>query len=59
MIFNIVVDAVVRAFPDVVCGPQEAQHSLVWAAGWKNLIFYANDVRIVGRYHEWVQDALP
>ena len=28
MIFNIVVDVVVRAVLDVVCGPHEAQHGL-------------------------------
>ena len=39
IIFNIVVDAVVRAVLDVVCGLQEAQHSLGWAAGDRNLIF--------------------
>ena len=48
MIFNIVVDAVVRAVLYVVCGPQETQHSLGWAAGGQNLIFYANDGRIAG-----------
>ena len=52
MVFNVAVDAVVRAFLDIVCGPQEAQHSLGWAAGESNLIFYANDDRIAGRYHE-------
>ena len=29
-----------------------------WVAGERNLFFYADDVRIAGRYHEWVQDAL-
>ena len=33
MIFNIVVDAVVRAVLVVVCGPQEAQHGMGWATG--------------------------
>ena len=33
IIFNIVVDAVVRAVLDVVCGTQEDQHGLGWAAG--------------------------
>ena len=58
MIFNIVVDAVVRAVLDMVCRPQEAHHGLGWAAGERNLIFYANDGRIAGRDHVWVQDAL-
>ena len=57
MIFNIVVYAVVRAVLDEVCGPQEAQHRLGWATGGRNLVFYNNGGRIVGRYHEWVQDA--
>ena len=39
MIFNIVVDAVVRAVLDVVCGPQEALHGLGWAAGERNVVF--------------------
>ena len=58
MIFNIVVDVVVRAVLDVVCRPQEAQHGLVWAAGDSNLISYADNERIAGQYHEWVQDVL-
>ena len=56
--FNVVVELVVRAVLDLVCGPQEAKHGLGWAAGERNVIFYADDVRIAGRYHEWVQDAL-
>ena len=58
MIFNIVVDAVVRAVLYVVFGPQEAQHGLGWAAGGRNVMFYTNGVRIAGQDHEWVQDAL-
>ena len=58
MIFNIMVDAVVRVVLDGACRPQEAQHSLGWAAGDRNTIFYADDGRIAGRDHEWVQDAL-
>ena len=45
------VDVVVWAVMDVVCGPQEAQHGLGWAVGERNLIFYADDGRIAGRYH--------
>ena len=52
MIFNIVVDEVVRAVLDVVYGPQEAKHGLGWAAGESNLILYAEDVRIVGQDHQ-------
>ena len=58
MIFNIVVDAVLQAVPDVVCGLQEAQHDLGWAAGERKVIFYAENGRISGRDHEWVQDEL-
>ena len=29
-----------------------------WAAEERNLMLYANDVRIAGRDHEWVQSAL-
>ena len=39
MIFNIMVDVVVRAVLDVVCGHQEAQHGLGLAAGERNIIF--------------------
>ena len=58
MIFNIMVDAVVRAVLDGSCRPQEAQHSFGWAAGDRNVIFYADDGRIAGWDHGWVQDAL-
>ena len=51
MIFNTVVDAVVRAVLDVVCEPQEAEHGLVWATGERNVIFYTDDGRIAGRDH--------
>ena len=30
-----------------------------WAAGERKPIFYADNGRIGGRYHIWVQDALP
>ena len=29
-----------------------------WAAGERNLVFYADENRIVRRDHEWVQDTL-
>ena len=48
----------VRAVLDEVCGTQEAQHGSGWAAGERNVIFYADDGRIAGRYHKWVHDAL-
>ena len=31
---------------------------MVWAAGERNLVFYADDRRVVGRDHIWAQDAL-
>ena len=43
---------------EVFCGPQEARHGVGWAAGERNLIFYADDGRIGGRDHIWVKDAL-
>ena len=58
IIFNIVVDAVVRETLEVVCAPQEARNGMGWAAGERNLIFYADGERISGRDHIWVQDAL-
>ena len=39
MIFNIVVDAVVRAVLGVVCRPQVVQHRMGWAAVEQNLVF--------------------
>ena len=47
-IFNIVVDEVVRAALQEVCGPQEAQHGFVWVTGEHNILFYADDGRIAG-----------
>ena len=58
MIFNIMVDAVVQAVLEEACSPQEANNGMGWVVGDRNLIFYADDGRIVGRYHEWLQDAL-
>ena len=48
MIFNIVVDAVVRAVLDVVCQHQEYQHVLVWAAGERNVVFMLAMARYQG-----------
>ena len=42
----------------LVCSPPEAHHGMRWAAGKRNLFFYADDGRIAGRDHECVQDAL-
>ena len=58
IIFNIVMVAVARSVLDVVCSPQEAQYRLGWAAGKINLVFYADNGRIAGRDHKWVQDIL-
>ena len=44
---------------EVVCVTQEARNEMGWAAGERNLIFYADGGRIDGRYHIWVQYALP
>ena len=58
MILNIVVDAVVQAVLEEVCSLQESQHGMGWEVGESNIVFYADDRRISGRDHEWVQDAL-
>ena len=29
---------------------------MFWAMGERNLVFYANNGRIEGQYHEWLQD---
>ena len=58
MIFNIVVDVLVRAVLDVVWGPQEVEHGLVCTAGERNVIFYADNCRIGGWDYEWVQYSL-
>ena len=39
MIFNIVVDAVIRAVLDVVCVPKEPKHRLAWLTGERDNIF--------------------
>ena len=58
MMFNIVVDEMVSAKLEVVCGPQEARHGMGWATRERNLIFYADDGRIVRRDHICVQEAM-
>ena len=58
VIFKIVMDAVVRAVLDEVCGTQDSQHRLVYFAGERKLVFYANNGMIAGRDHEWVQNIL-
>ena len=49
------VDAVVRANLQDICGPQEAQHGFGWSTGEHNICFYADYGRIVGRDPIWVQ----
>ena len=58
MVYNILVDVVVRATLELVYGPQEARHGMGWAAGKQNLIFYADNGSIVGKNKIWVQEAL-
>ena len=52
----IVVDVVVQEVCDVVCIPKKAQHGMEWAAGNRNPVLYADDGRIEGQDHDWVQD---
>ena len=58
MIFNTVMDAVIREVIEEVFGPLESNHIMVWAVGERNLVFYADDRRIAGRDPDWVQEAL-
>ena len=58
VIFNIFVGVLVQAVLAEVFGPQEAHHGLGWAAGERNLVFYADNVRIAEWHHTWFQDAL-
>ena len=48
-IFNIMMDALVRAVLLEVFGPYESYHGFGSAAGKRNIIFYADDGRIAGR----------
>ena len=57
-VFNIVVNTVIGVMLLELCGPQEAQNGLGWVAGRKNIIFYADDGRIMGRKSIWVQKML-
>ena len=51
MIFYIVVDVVVRAVLEVVCRPQEARHRMSLTVKERNLVFFADDKKRVGRDH--------
>ena len=57
-IFSIVVEKVVRAMLLEVCRKQEAHNGLVWDMGENNMVFYADNNRIVGRKHIWIQTTL-
>ena len=57
-LFNIIVDALVRAKLNKICGPQEAQHGFGWSAGEHNICLYADGRRIAGRDLIWVQTVL-
>ena len=57
-LFNIIVDAVVRATLQEICGPQEAQHGFDWLVGEHNICFYTDDGQISGRFTIWVQTSL-
>ena len=57
-IFNMVVDALLKAALMGVCGPQVAQHSLVWVAGEQEIISYADDGSIAGRNPIWFYETL-
>ena len=58
LIFNIVVDVVVREVLEEVCSLQESQHNMGWEAREMNIVFNADDGSIAGRDHEWVQETL-
>ena len=58
MIFNVVMDVVVREVLKVVCGPYEAQHRMGLAAVERILVLCVDDGQIVGRDYIWVQDSL-
>ena len=57
-VLNVMVDAAVGEFLLEFCGPQEAQHGVVWATGEPNIVLYADCDRIVGRNPIWVQTML-
>ena len=58
MIFNIVLDAVLRAVLTEVCGSQEDHHRVGWVAGERNILFYVYNRRIKFRDLYWLQDSL-
>ena len=46
IVFNIMLDAVVRVVLLEVCGPQEYHHELGWVAVYHNIVFYADGGRV-------------
>ena len=58
MIFNILVDAVIWVVLVELNGPQYAHHRMGRVAGESNLVFYADNVWIMGRDTDWVQEEL-
>ena len=57
-IFNIVVNAVVRATLWEVYGPWEALHGLGWPAGNQKIVTYVDDDHVAGRNPIWMQGIL-
>ena len=57
-LFNIIVDAGVKTTLKEICGPQEAQHGLVWSAEEQNIYFYEDGGHIAGQDQIWVQAVL-
>ena len=57
-IFNIMVDAVVRAVLLELIGPQEAHHRLSWEAKEHNIVLYAYNGHIVACKPIWSQKPL-
>ena len=58
MVYSIVVDTVVYGVLEELYSMQEVQHGMGWEAGARNIVFYADDRRISGWDHKWVQDTL-
>ena len=58
MMFNIMVDEVVWEVLAEVCRTQEDHRGLGWTTRESNLLFYADDGRIVGRDLDWLHNTL-
>ena len=57
-LFNIIVDAVVRATLQEIYGPKEAQHGFGFSEKEHNICFYTDDGQIAGQDPIWVQAVL-